>query len=118
MPHVVIEGSVDPGRLFEELEPVHEAGSHGVRRTGEIFLNRRRDTSLLEAVVVERGLRQRFFVLISRKGAGVTVRLEPSTQPEKTEGVKRLLAAVGRRVRTHFPDTRYGQTNLADCLDA
>lgn len=117
MPHVVVEGAVDLRRFVAAFEPIAEVGTDEVRKIGEVFLNRRGDTALLEALVIERGHRQRFFVLVSRKGQGVTVRLEPATQPEKTPGVKRLLAAVARQIRARFPNTRYGKTNLADSLE-
>ena len=116
MPHVVIEGEVSIEALFEKLPAIEERDGPDVRKTVDTFLNRRRDALLLESIVVEHGRRQKFLIAVTSKGTGATVRLLPLTDPEKTEGVKRLMSDVARAIRACVPCTRWGKTNLEEYL--
>ncbi|MBZ0267588.1 hypothetical protein K8I85_05490 [bacterium] len=118
MPHVVIEGPVDLDRFFRGLEPIQERDEAGIRKITDAYLNVKGTSLLLEAVVVEDGKSQGFLIAVSCKGEGATVRLLPATDPEKTPGVKRLLADVARLLVHRFPGTRFGKTNLQEFLDA
>lgn len=116
MPHVVVEGTGDLREFAQRLEPVVERDGNGIRRTGDVLVSTRGTHLLIEAVVVESGRNQRFFVNVSAHDHGATVRLEPLTDPEKTPGVKRLLATIAARLAAHFPEARYGKTNLQEYL--
>ena len=115
MPHVVLTGRVtidDCQARFESF----------VAREGELLVKierfyRERDgrAALLEALVVERGHTQKFFIQLSSREGGLTVRLEPLTDPEKTPGVRRALALVAERIRTACGG-EYGATNIAEFL--
>ncbi len=93
-----------------------------VVRDGELLVKverfyRERDArgALLETLVVDRGHVQKFFIHLSPKGDGITVRLEPLTDPEKTAGVKRALALVANRIR-EATGCAYGRTNIDEFL--
>ncbi|GJM44282.1 MAG: hypothetical protein DHS20C21_11240 [Gemmatimonadota bacterium] len=116
MPHVVIEGQVDVGEFFRGLEPIQERDSSGIRKITDAYVNTKGNSVLLESVVVENGLTQKFMIAVSTKGAGVTVRLLPLTDPEKTPGVKQLMADVARQIIARFPGATFGKTNLQEFL--
>jgi hypothetical protein len=42
--------------------------------------------------------------------------LLPATDPEKTPAVKKVMALVARFIRTVYPESRYGKTNLQEYL--
>jgi hypothetical protein len=48
----------------------------------------------------------------------ITVRLLPATDPEKTPAVKKVMALVAGFIRTVYPGSRYGKTNLQEYLEA
>ena len=99
MPHVVLEGRITIDDCQGRFEPF-------VVREGELLVKierfyRERDgrAALLETLVVDRGHTQKFFIQLSPRGDGLTVRLEALTDPEKTAGVRRALALVAHRIR-------------------
>ena len=115
MPHVVLEGRVtidDAGRRFEpfvirERELVIKAERFYRERDGR--------AALVETVVVEAGHVQKFFIQLSPRHDGLTVRLEPLTDPEKTPGVRRAIARVAHGLAA-ATGARYGNTNIEDDL--
>ena len=61
---------------------------------------------------------QDFFIQVTGRQGGAVVRLLPQTDPEKTDGVKRALAAVAAWIQGLAPDgCAYGSTNLGDFLE-
>ena len=116
MPHVVIDGQIDVGDLFRGLEPIQQRDETGIRKITDAYLNSKRNSILLEAVVVESGQTQSFMIAVGAKGPGATIRLFPLTDPEKTPGVKKLMAEVARQVVDRFPGTSFGKTNLQEWL--
>ena len=115
MPHVVFEGPLTPEEVFRELEEVQvaEGGGRLVLRTRDRFLNRRGDTVLLEAVVRESGRLQSFYLLISGGDGKLTLRIAPRPDPEKTPGVRRLLAVVAERLLALRPGLRVLRSNVS-----
>jgi hypothetical protein len=71
---------------------------------------------LIEAIAIEDGPPQRFFIQASLKDNRTTVRIYPGTDPVKTAGVKKLLAIVAKLMRDQHPDIDYGATNLKEFL--
>ena len=116
MPHVVIEGQVNLEEFFRGLESIQERDNEGIRKITDTYLNSKGTSMLLESVVVEGGSTQKFMIAVGSKGTGVTVRLLPLTDPEKTPGVKRLMADVARQVVKRFPGATFGKTNLREFL--
>lgn len=116
MPHVVIENAPDLVAASRGLEPFTERAGGEILRLLDVYLNRSGHTALLECVVIEAGTTRAFFALLAQKEQQITVRLSPATDPEKTDGVKRLLAAIATRVRAGAPGSRFGKTNLQDFL--
>ena len=97
MPHVVIEGPITAARVHQDLALFEERRPGLVMKLLDSYLSRSNRSALLEAVVVE-GVARRFLISIEGGEGGVTVRLYPPTDPEKTAGIKQLVAQVGSRV--------------------
>jgi hypothetical protein len=118
MPHVVIEEAGDLQGLYQAFTPIiHRAGTE-ILKVQEFFLARSGKDALLESVAIENGIACTFFVQLKLHEKAITVRLLPATDPEKTPGVKKVMAMVGGFIRKVYPDSRYGKTNLQEYLEA
>ncbi len=115
MPHVVLDGQVTIEACQERFEPFVAREGDLLVRVERFYRERDGRAALLETLVVDRGHTQKFFIHLSPKGEGVTVRLEPLTDPEKTPGVKRALAMVAHRIR-EATGCAYGRTNIDEFL--
>ncbi len=115
MPHVVLEGRVTIDGCAARFEPFVVREGDGLVKVERFYRERDDRAALLETLVVDRGHTQKFFIQLSPKGEGLTVRLEPLTDPEKTPGVKRALAVVAHRIR-QATGCAYGRTNIEEFL--
>ena len=116
MPHIVLHGPVDLERFFSEYEPTVRQQPGEVLKLLNIFMGRDRQTLLIEALAAGVGPPIRFLVLVTAHASRTTVRIYPGTDPEKTPGVKKLLALVAADLKNRSPGCTYGTTNLADLL--
>ena len=115
MPHVVLEGRItidDAARFFE---PFVSREDDLVVKAERFYRGKDDRAALIEMVVVEAGHTQKFFIQHSARDSGLTVRLEPLTDPEKTPGVRRAIARVAERLRT-ASGTTYGKSNIQEYL--
>jgi len=116
MPHAVIQGgSLDLARIQRELEPFQERDGDLLLKVSDSFLSRRGTPLLLESLVVE-STRRKFLIEIDSREGSLTVHLYTLTDPEKTDGVRRLVAEVARRVCALDPAARIARTNLGPYL--
>ncbi|HEY3448734.1 MAG TPA: hypothetical protein VGK67_20415 [Myxococcales bacterium] len=116
MPHVVLEDAQDLGAACPAIQLSTVRNGDEILRVVDLYLNRAGRTALVDCVVVEKGRSQAFFVQLSQKERQITVRLLPATDPEKTPGVKRVLAAIAMQLRDASPGSRFGKTNLQEFL--
>jgi len=116
MPHVVIEEATDLEVACRGIKPETLRGGDEILRVLDVYLNRSGRTALVECVVVEDGRSQPFFVQLSQKDRQITVRLLPATDPEKTAGVRRVMALIARQIREASSGSRFGKTNLQEFL--
>ena len=117
MPHIVLEGSVDLKKFYAGYKPASRQTGGEVLKLQNIFINPDSDTVLIEALAVEDGPPNRFFVQAGTRGGKTTVRIYPGTDPEKTPGIKKLMAMVAKDIKDHQPGVTYGATNLKEFLD-
>ena len=115
MPHVVLEGRVTIDECQRRFEPFVVREDERIVKVENFYRERDGRAALIETLVVESGHTQKFFILLSAKGEGLTVRLEPLTDPEKTPGVRRALALVAHRIR-EASGCAYGRNNIEDYL--
>jgi len=116
MPHIVIEGPLELPSFFKTYAQCVHTLPNGVLKLMDAFLNQNETGMLIEAIAAEGGPPNRFFVQILQHDQKTTVKLYPGSDPEKTPGVKKLLAIIARQVLSHCPGTSYGSTNLKEYL--
>ena len=116
MPHVVIEEAPDLAAASLAVVPSASRDEAGILKVVEVYLARSGKVALVDCVAVEAGRSQGFFVQLSQKERQITVRLLPATDPEKTPGVRRLMALIARQLQAASAGSRFGKTNLQDFL--
>jgi len=108
----VIEGRVDLRAWAAEIRPILERRGDDVLRAESVWLEGSGREALVRALAVESGRRQAFYVLVSAHDARTTVRIDPLTRPERSDGVRALVARVAADVLARSPGARLGATNL------
>ena len=116
MPHIILDGTVDIERYYASYQPIQERSAGEILKTQDIYISQDRKVLLVEAIAIEDGPPQRFFIQVSVKEKGTTIRIYQGTDPIKTAGVKKLLAIVAQKMREQHPDVAYGATNLREFL--
>lgn len=116
MPHVVIEAAGDLQALYKNFAPILQRTGGEILKIQEFYLSRSGKEALLEAVAIDQGTASNFFVQLKLHESAITVRLLPATDPEKTPAVKKVMALVAKFIRTVYPESRYGKTNLQEYL--
>ncbi len=116
MPHVVIEAAGDLQTLYQKFAPILQRTGGEILKIQEFYLSRSGKEALLEAVAIDQGIASNFFVQLKLHENAITVRLLPATDPEKTPAVKKVMALVAKFIRTVYPESRYGKTNLQEYL--
>ena len=113
MPHVVIRGSVDLAAWARDFEPLLLRRGGDVLRADRIFLDADGRTALIAALVLEAKRKQPFYVKISAHARGsATVRVDPLTHVERSDGVKELVAQLGAELLARTPGATVERTNL------
>jgi hypothetical protein len=110
----VIDGACTLEAYARELVPMLRRLPGGdVLRTQGVFLERFGRALLIEALAVERGRKTGFYVrLASHEDGRCSVRVDPATQVERTDGVKRIVAEVGADLLARSPGATVRVTNL------
>ena len=99
MPHVILRNSVDPEEYFRRFQPWKERGDDGtVLESRAAYLRRDRQVVLVQAMSLELGPAQHFFVAVEKKQNRLTVRCHPHPTPARTEGVKAVVARIAQEV--------------------
>ena len=116
MPHVVIEEAGDLQDLYQAFTPIIQRTGGEILKVLEFYMSRSGKDALLESVAIEQGAAHNFFVQLKLHEKAITVRLLPATDPEKTPAVKKVMALVAGFIRTVYPGSHYGKTNLQEYL--
>jgi hypothetical protein len=116
MPHIVLENINDTKEAYEILTPFVKPTQNGILKFIDKYINAKEESVLLESLSIEDGVNQKFFVQLSPKKSSLTVRLFPLTDPEKTKGVKTIMAMVAKQIKDTNQDITYGKNNLEDFL--
>lgn len=116
MPHIVLEKAKSVKECAHVIEPMMYRVEKGILKITDIYLNKNENSALLESIAIEDGKNQTFFIQLSSKGDAITVRLLPMTDPEKTNGVKKLMGIIAHKIKQSNPDITYGKTNLQDFI--
>lgn len=116
MPHVVLLGNVEIEDIFRELKPVFIRNKKMILKTSESYLERHKNSILIDSLAIEEDKKTVFLPMISGREDGVVVRLFPKIEVDKTEGVKKMLSELAKQLIAMFPELKIGETNLANYL--
>jgi hypothetical protein len=115
VPHVVLEGPITIDVATRTFAPFVARDGDLVIKAERLYRERDSRAALVEMVVVEAGHTQKFFIQLSPRESGLTVRLEPLTDPEKTAGVRHAIARLAHALRS-ATGASYGRTNIEEYL--
>lgn len=99
MPHIVLENINSTQKAYESITPFSERIEGGILKVSDKYINSSAQSALIESIVVEAGKNQTFFIQLSEKKTSLTVRLLPLTDPEKTPGVKTVMARIAKQIK-------------------
>jgi hypothetical protein len=116
MPHIVLEKINSTRAAFDAVKPFGNKIEGGILKVIDTYINASEQSALIESLAIENGVNQTFFVQISQKKTSLTVRLLPLTDPEKTDGVKTIMATIAKQIKDTDSAIEYGKNNLEDFL--
>lgn len=116
MPHIVLNGNVNLDEIFNKFKGVLIRNEYGILKTDNIFISRDKTSIIIESLAIEKGVKNSFLSMISRRDDGVVVRIYPGIEVEKTVGVKKILSEISKLLLKVFPQLKVGETNLLDYL--
>lgn len=120
MPHIVLSGSISLSNVFEHMYKMlfKDQKSNIIVRIEDYFINQRGDILLAKAVSVDQKP-QSFYIMVMNREDKTTIRLDPTTDPEKTYGVKTALALMAKRIqeieKSH--NLYVSKTNIQEFID-
>jgi hypothetical protein len=116
MPHIVLENINDTKEAYEAVSPFAKKTEGGILKVMDKYINAKEQSVLIESLAIENGVTQNFFIQLSPKKTSLTVRLLPLTDPEKTKGVKCIMAHIAKQIKDTDESITYGKNNLEDFL--
>jgi hypothetical protein len=121
MPHVVLSGSISVAEIFDNLQKImyRYPASNTIIRIEEYLVSKEANRLLARAIVVEQQQPRSFYIEVNVKDDKTTVRLDPMTDPEKTDGVKLALALMAQRIQEigKLNNLSVSKTNISEFLD-
>ena len=114
MPHVVIDGHCDLRGYARDLPMLLLRLPGGdLLRTQAVFVEREGRALLIDALAIESGRKTPFFVRVQAHDDGrLSVRVDPGSQVERTDGVKRIVAEIGADLLAQTTGASVRVTNL------
>ncbi len=112
MPHIVIDGPMSLEDIWLAYQHLEVAEGPSRFKTEGCFLSNDKTELLIQALVVERGFVKKFYAKLHQHEEGVTIKLDPLTDPEKTDGVRRLLGLFAERLLAAEPEAHVARTNI------
>ena len=120
MPHIILSGSIPLSNVFEHMYKIlfKDQNSNIIVRIEKYFINQPGDIILAKAVAVDQKP-QSFYIMVMNKEDKTTIRLDPITDPEKTDGVKIALALMAKRIQEmeEAHNLYVSKTNIQEFID-
>lgn len=119
-PHIVLSGSIQLGNTFKQMNKMllKDQKSNVIVRIENFFINQRCDIILSKAIAIDQKT-QSFYIVVMNRENKITIRLDPITDPEKTDGVKIALALMAKRIQDieKISDLYVSKTNIQEFID-
>ena len=120
MPHIVLSGSILLSNAFEHMYKIlfKDQKSNIIVRIETYFINQPGDIILAKAIAVDQKP-QSFYIMVMKREDKITIRLDPTTDPEKTDGVKIALALMAKRIQEieKAHNLYVSKTNIQEFID-
>ncbi|HEX6282560.1 MAG TPA: hypothetical protein VFZ67_10065 [Nitrososphaera sp.] len=120
MPHIVLSGSILLSNAFEHMYKIlfKDQKFNIIVRIENYFINQPGDIILAKAVAVDQKP-QSFYIMVTNRKDKTTIRLDPTTDPEKTDGVKIALALMAKRIQEieKAHNLYVSKTNIQEFID-
>jgi hypothetical protein len=120
VPHIVLSDSIPLSNVFEHMYKIlfKDQKSNIIVRIEKYFINQPGDMILAKAVAVDQKP-QSFYIMVTNKEDKTTIRLDPITDPEKTDGVKIALALMAKRIQEieKAHNLYVSKTNIQEFID-
>jgi hypothetical protein len=118
MPHVVFTEKLGLADFYAGFQPWEWRQEEVIYKVTEAWLASRGSSLLLEAVLIQEGHDELFYVEISAKNKGTVVRISPLREVERNEFLFRFLAGLTKRLQETFPQATLSYHNLGSYLGA
>jgi hypothetical protein len=83
MPHIIMEGKeIDFESIYGYFIRTVERNDNYTIKFEDSFLNQSKNLILIKTVVIENGTSQKYYIQLMKKENQVTVRLDPTTDPQ------------------------------------
>jgi hypothetical protein len=120
VPHIILFGSILLSNAFEHMHKIlfKDQKSNIIVRIETYFINQPGDIILAKAVAVDQKP-QSFYIMVMNREDKITIRLDPTTDPEKTDGVKIALALTAKRIQEieKAHNLYVSKTNIQEFID-
>jgi hypothetical protein len=92
--------------------------SNIIVRIEHFFINQRCDIILSKAIAIDQKT-QSFYIVVTNRENKITIRLDPITDPEKTDGVKIAIALIAKRIQDieKTSNLYVSKTNIQEFID-
>ena len=111
-----MKGEADLERVHGSFAPQSRSANGWILKLVECYRSHNARALLFECVSVRSGFSQNYFVRAERKSGGLSIRVDPRTNIEKNEGVKRILVLVRDAIVAVSPGLVLETTNLPEEL--
>ncbi len=114
MPHVILRGTLDFSKFIRSFDTERLTENDWLIKFKNIFISKTCKQVLFESVSIRSGFVQNYYILTETKGEQITVRVDPHTNVEKNEGIKRCILFLAHSLLTFAPSKTlfFERTNI------
>lgn len=112
MPHVLLTGGAGLASFCSDFERKTVHVNDWIIKFQNCFVSHDHKTIILDTIAVRSGFSQGFYLLIEQKHDQYTIRVDPHTNVEKNEGVKRAIASVAHNLLYKWLSLQFTRSNI------
>jgi len=117
MPHVVLSGKYDFTRICIQFKKkINKIENNTIIKYDDSFINSDNNLILIKTIVIENQKSQSFYIMVMQKEQQLTIRLDPLTDPKKTNVVKKSLGLIAQDLLNNNKGLKVTKTNLNDFI--
>ena len=117
MPHVILSGKYDFTRIYIQFKKkIHKIENSTIIKYDDSFINNDNNLILIKTIVIENQQSQSFYIMVMQKEQQVTIRLDPLTDPKKTNAVKKSLGLIAQELLNNNINLKVTKTNLNEFI--